>query len=205
MITALYKLAQPNADADGVISAIELARDGQIITPKMSWIYAKAPEYIRRAFETEELSEDDAHDITRKLVARSTNPQVRDYAINHNVMSVDTINYVQSAYDRHHEAENPYDTTWEAIQDGRLDGYGWSKHISLATIEDLNLHKQDRMRKHTDDSTNDSAYEWVDVELDFRRFNGDVGLLIPETILERLGDDLDGIRKAKFRLPKVLG
>lgn len=201
--TAAGKLAQPGSNPQGVQAALDLARDGQTITPKAGWILGRGEDYVRRQFVSGQMDEETAYDLTRALISKRLPPPVKDYCQRYEPPSAEVVKYLAEAYQRHRATEGKPrpSLTWEQVQDGVLGGFGWSVPISQARAVDLERHRADMQALHIDQ--HGGKYDWlqmsVTVQSDER---GQIVLTISEQDAKLLRAHIGSRLVQKLRIPR---
>lgn len=162
--TAAMKLAQPGASAEGVQAALALAENGTDITPRTAWILSRGAPYIREAFTSGALPEETAYDLTRKIISRSTPDPVREVCHQYQPQSPEVVVYLTDAYKRHEDSKRTGrpSRTWESIiEDGVLNGIGWSVSIADARPIDAERHRADAQQMYIQE--HGERFDWLGV------------------------------------------
>ncbi|GAB4527976.1 MAG: hypothetical protein OHK0046_46350 [Anaerolineae bacterium] len=137
---ALYKLAAPSTPEQARTAAVALTSQGEQVDYRTAFILANAPETIQKRYLSEELTRDEAYDLTRVFTPKMP-VEVRNFCLSAGVRSHEVVTFIWKAWQKHeatrHEAEPS--RIWPEIRDDpdrSLNGLGWSVPLSEATQRD---------------------------------------------------------------------
>lgn len=148
---ALYELAESGVEQWRRDLAQRWIKEGKLDKPT-AMIYARAPEWIVRKFDAGELPKTPTYEFVLEYLKRSCPEMVRQYAVTWLVHTAEPLLYMVEIFNKYEKTKNyqqPARSWTDLINEGGvLNGMGWSQHISRATKNEVERHREDRQSLH---------------------------------------------------------
>ena len=144
-LRALYEACKPSAN----VEAVEALKRGEGYSVDGWYILSNAPQYLIDSWQKERISEGDAKETTLYLRGKAIHPDVRTYALTHQIHRVEMLRYLNTAR-LDHDRTGGARTTWDDLQDtnGYLTAISQGVHVSYAGERDIDRYKVERQALH---------------------------------------------------------
>lgn len=174
-LRALYDACKPSANV-GAVAALKRSEEYSVD----GWyILSNAPQYLIDSWEGERISEGDAKETAQYLRGKAIHPDVRTYALTHQIHRIEMLRYLNTAR-LDHDRTGGERTTWDDLQDtnGYLSAISQGVHVSYAGERDIDRYKVERQSLHR---------EAVNIQYDWHAVNASVVIVDGKPMLELSG------------------